>query len=241
MKRIREIVLADVHGSVIESRGIKFVPARFDFEADSEGGLGTFLDEYVDEYDQTEAAISSTAEYFAEEFWCLARIAAEFGVSPPSGVILQTDSCLNLGFLAVWMSKRAGKLRVMPFICLGNEESAGLVFRRRDSGSKTSEMVAKAFWRILCHRSNFLAPLDFLLYDDYEGEWANVCSFDGRVFVTDTHDDDPDARFGRTDPHAVRIWYPDGLPCPECSGVGEESFDPAGEPCGYCDGTGFAD
>lgn len=132
----------------------------------------------------------------------------------------------------------------MPFVCVGEAgDSPALVFRKTDETTPTSRVVAKAFWAILTEHPARLGSLNFLWYDGYgyESDWGSVCTFDNRVVVSDTHDEDPEADEGRTAPHAVPLWYPDGLPCPECSGVGEESFDPAGEPCGYCDGTGFAD
>ena len=238
-KQIRGITLAGFAGRVVESGGIRFLPTRFDFDSDSEGTPRFALSEFAGETLEIGADVSAFDDSYSTEFWCISRIAEEFGIAPPSGIVLLTDSPLNLGFVAGWRSRKSGRRKLLPFICLGDYHGPSLVFRTSDEKRTCAAVVAKAFWGILTRKPRQLAPLDFLWYDECEGGWANVSSFAGQVVVSDTHDDEPEAPVGRTDPHLVKIWHPDGLPCPECEGTGEESFCPAGETCEFCDGTGL--
>ncbi len=237
-KQIRGVTLAGFAGRVVKSRGIRFVAARFDFDPDSEGEPTYPLSDSIGKTRGIGVEVSSFGNDYATEFWCLSRITEEFGVIPPSGIVLLTDSPLNLGFVAGWQSRKSGRRKLFPFICLGDYQGPSLVFRKSDRQSCCAAAIASAFWAILIRDPRQLAPLDFLWYEECEGSWASVSTFDGQVVVSDTHDDEPDAPIGRTDTHLVKIWHPDGLPCLECEGTGEESFCPAGEVCEFCDGTG---
>lgn len=97
--------------------------------------------------------------------------------------------------------------------------------------------IAVAFSRLLWRSRAEVAT--FATWDlDTEDWYEWLSGYDGNQFFQSVvsmrlDDDDP----FQYDTIGI-MFFNDVVECPECNGVGEESFLPAGEQCEHCRGTG---
>jgi hypothetical protein len=234
---IPEIVLYDIVGLPAAAGPILFVPALFDFRAESEGAVEYHLSDFEPDLPRLYALFNcfDLSDELVLQYWVRARIPCAFSLRPPVGGDRHRYDVLDFPFLAVLPSGSGATLTAVPFVCVEGFSGPGLTFRKSDTDNETKRKVAAAFWSILLRDLDTIAPFEEWVYDDESGVQKVGCGR-GFLFVSDLEDwEDGGLRYD----HHLSPFPGELFCCPDCWGSGVEDLFPFTEDCVTCNGTGL--